>query len=66
MGKVWAYWATTEGLSDKMSRDFVVVCSSSGNSRCKGPEAGMDFAYCATVRRPVWLEWCKQKGWAEV
>ena len=31
------------------------------NSRCKGPEAGVDFAYCATVRRPVWLEWCKKK-----
>ena len=46
-------WVTTEGLSDKMSRDFVVVCSSSGKSGCKGPEAGVDFGYCATVRRPV-------------
>ena len=53
MGKVWVYGVTTEGLSDKMSRDFVVVCSSIGNSGCKGPEAGVDFAYCPTVRRPV-------------
>ena len=49
MGKVWAYWVTTEGLSDKMSRDSVVVCSSSGNSRCKGPEMGVDFASVAGV-----------------
>ena len=53
MGKVWVNWVTTEGLSDKMSRDFVVVCSSSGKSGCKGPEAGVDFVLCNSEEASV-------------
>ena len=33
-----------------------VMCSGSGNGRCKGPEAGVTLACLSTQSRPVWLE----------